>query len=153
MNIPYLFFHIELPGIVLSSAQRSYELLKDSNGLNFLLAIWQKIVLEAGGTDEAPEIELSWVPLQPNGEIFLVKPLTPVISTDPLYIAMAYKLGYGTTTPKVVSVRYFTLELSSPGSYYFCEWRTGSKHLNFGHLEGNQEHFLQAVSSKLSEFP
>jgi hypothetical protein len=69
--------------------------------------------------------------------------------------AVVFELDYFTIVPKIISVRYFTLELgrnpyAPSDEYYFCEWSTLKEHLNYGKIAQNDmKLFIQAISSTI----
>ncbi len=155
-KIRYYFAHIYLPEMFFELPQKMYENLASERGNDFLLFLWKNAAKEMASETIPSGLHLYRQKLDSNHEAFLIQMPRPRVVPEAFWGAVTFELEYYTIVPKVVSVRYFTLELGRnpyepSDEYHFCEWSTLKEHTNYGKLsQSDMRSFVQAISSTIS---
>ncbi len=154
-KIRYYFSHIYLPEMFFDLPQKMYENLAGERGDEFLLFLWDNVAKKLESKALPTGLHLFREKLDSKREVFVIQLPKPQVVPEAIWGAVAFELDYFTMTPKVTSVRYFTLELGQnpyepSEEYHFCEWSTLKEHTNYGKLSHNDmKLFIQAISSTI----
>ena len=154
-KIRYIFSHVYIPEMAFEASQRMYENLADKNGELFLIGLWQRLAARLGTNILPIGLRLSKRIMDKNYEAYIIQMPKPIVVPEAFWAVITFELDYQTITPKVITIRYFTLELGKNpyeqgDEYHFCEWATLHEHVNYGKLSGTDENiFLEAVYSTL----